>query len=73
MAAIHSITAAPRNLIDAVDALDDLGEKIELLRLALTGALVGGHEISPKMIEPLIGLAGELASAREAVRAHLQA
>lgn len=61
----------PTNLLDARDALDKLGEKIELLWLALHGVRSNGGEVTPKMIDPLIAFAGELRDLRGGIVARL--
>lgn len=65
MAALHSISASSTtlHLLDARDALDVLGEKVELLRLALTGLRASPDAVTPRMIDPLIALAAELRAA----------
>lgn len=69
MAAIHSILthSATPDLLDARDALDGLGEKLELLRLALSGLRAGGDAVTPRMIDPLLALTTEIQRAASAL------
>jgi hypothetical protein len=57
-------TAATTDLLDARDALDDLGEKIEVLRLALQGMRSSGDMLTPRMIDPLLAHASEMRDLR---------